>query len=448
MQAKLTTHLAKNFLFLKGKKLLIACSGGVDSVVLAHLMHRVGYVTGIAHCNFSLRGKESDGDEAFVLDLAEQLSVPVFTETFDTIRYAKDQHLSTQMAARELRYRWFEELLKDFKYDYVLTAHHADDDLETFLINLSRGTGLRGLTGIPAINDRIIRPFLPFSSKQILNFAKKEHLYWREDSSNAATKYLRNALRHEVIPNYKKVTKNTLQQVQKTQQYLKNSQSLIDDYMVLIYNLAVTENFDGYTIHLQKLEELPNKETVLYELLQSFGFTDHKAVIDLLTAQSGKQVFSKTHRLLKDRGVFILTKIKASEDIESKFNESDNRSEHYFIQNSEKKITQPIALTIIPTDKVGYLDTNTIYIDQDKIDFPLVLRKWEEGDVFQPFGMKGKKKLSKFFKDEKLSLVAKENVWLLCSNNQIIWVVGYRADERFKVSTTTQRILEIKLLDT
>jgi tRNA(Ile)-lysidine synthase len=401
-------------------------------VVLTHLLNTLKFDISVAHCNFSLRGEESDADEAFVLHLADKLSISVFTETFDTKKYAKENKLSTQMAARELRYRWFEEIKTNFKFDYIVTAHHADDSLETFLINLSRGTGLKGLTGIPEINETTVRPLLHFSRNEIVKYAKDNAFFWREDSSNAKADYVRNKLRLEVIPAYKEVVEDLLQSFKKTTKNLTSSQNLVDDYMALVFNLSVNEIKEGYSINLQKLQELPNTEALLYELLSPFGFTDLTAINDLLNSQSGKQVFSKTHRLLKDRNVFILTEIPL-----------EDKNDEFFISENEKKIDVPIQLTFLPTDKVGYHSTNTIYVDTDKIKFPLQLRKWSEGDVFQPFGMKGKKKLSKFFKDEKLSLVAKENIWVLCSNKQIMWVIGHRPDERFKVTPETKQILKI-----
>jgi len=425
-------HIDTHFSFLKDKKLLVACSGGVDSVVLSFLLKKSRFKIGLAHCNFSLRGKDSDGDETFVIDWADKLSIPVFTETFDTKEFAKDHKLSTQMAARELRYHWFYEILKDFKYDYLATGHHADDDLETFFINLSRGSGLQGLTGIPKINETVIRPLLLFSRSEIVAFAKENKLTWREDSSNASTEYLRNKLRHDVLPEYKNATEGVLQNFQKTQKYLKDSQDLVEDYMALVYNLAVTENFDGYTLHIEKLQELPHTEAVLYQLLHPFGFTDWEVVPELLKAQSGKQVFSTTHRLLKDRNVLLLTKITSEEQIDE-----------ILIKKNIKKIEIPLQIEFIPIDKIGYIDNSVIYVDKDKLQYPLKLRKWRKGDAFQPFGMKGKKKLSKFFKDEKLSLVAKEKIWVLCSDSEIIWIIGHRADERFKVTSKTTDILKI-----
>ena len=436
MLQKLDDHITNNLPFLKGKKLLIACSGGVDSVVLTSLLHGLEYTIGLAHCNFSLRGKESNGDEDFVMDLAGKLDIPVFSETFDTKAYSKEHKLSTQVAARELRYTWFEELLADFKFDYVLTGHHTDDDVETFLINLSRGTGLRGLTGIPVVNNKIVRPLLCFGREEIVNYAKNSKLYWREDSSNSELDYLRNKLRAETIPKYKEAASGLLQSFQKTRKHLENSQNLVEDYMVLVSNLVISEFSDGYQINIQKLQELPNTPALIYELLSPYGFTDFSALLDLLTAQSGKQVFSSSFRLLKDRNSLLLTENPKKEAEKKEISE-------LFIAENEIKIEKPIRLGFKSIKKIGNITNTTVYVDKDKIQYPLHLRKWREGDVFQPLGMKGKKKLSKFFKDEKLSLVAKEKIWVLCSGNEIVWIVNFRMSERFKVQTTTKEILKI-----
>ena len=427
-------HLNTHFQFLKDAKLLVACSGGVDSVVLVHLLHELQYNFAIAHCNFALRGRESDGDQVFVEQLAKNCNVSFFTERFDTKKYATNHKISTQMAARELRYHWFEQLLRSESLDYLLTAHHADDDLETFFINLSRGTGLRGLTGIPEINENVVRPLLQCSRRQIMQYAKQQHLFWREDSSNATTDYLRNKLRIEVLPQYKAVAQDTFQNFLNSQQHLKQSQSLIEDYMALVYNLVILEVPDGYQINIEKISELPNTTALLYELLHPFGFTAWNDVTNLLTAQAGKQVASQTHRLVKDRDSLLLTEIPVVEH------------STYEISEGDMSLETPIHLQFERVSHFKITNTHTVYVDVDVLKFPLQLRKWEEGDYFYPFGMKGKKKVSKFFKDEKLSLVDKEKTWLLCSDNQIVWIVGHRLDDRFKKTAATTNLLKISLV--
>lgn len=426
-------HISITFPGLSDKKIIIACSGGLDSVVLCYLFKELDFDFCVAHCNFNLRGEESVGDAVFVTTLASQLDVEFYQENFDTKAYASAHKVSTQMAARALRYEWFETLRVQLAYDLIATAHHTDDVLETLLINLSRGTGIRGLTGIKELTDTLIRPLLPFSREEVLNFAKKKSYYWREDSSNATTDYLRNDIRHNVIPGYKKTSKSLLKGVSTTISHLKNTAHLVDDYMLLLYNLLVTEVVDGYEIDLDKLKDIPNQEAVLYELLYSFGFTAWDDISQLVTAQSGKYVFSETHRLLKDRTKLILTVRDSSDDI----------SEEILIKKNRTQIDEPIGLTLIPTDKIGYLDSSVIYVDEALLSYPLKLRKWREGDTFKPFGLKGNKKISKFFKDEKVSLAAKENMWLLCSDKNIVWVIGMRADDRFKVTKKTTQILKI-----
>ncbi|WP_415371039.1 tRNA lysidine(34) synthetase TilS [Patiriisocius sp. Uisw_047] len=426
-------HIDQTFPRLCDKKIILACSGGLDSVLLAHLLKQLNFNFCIAHCNFNLRGDESDGDAAFVAALATLLKVPFYEEVFDTKAFAKDHRISTQMSARELRYEWFEQLRKQIKFDLIATAHHADDVLETVLINLSRGTGIRGLTGIPEETETLIRPLLPFSRDEVLRFAKKAEFFWREDSSNAATDYLRNELRHRVIPPYKKASKNVLKGVRNTITHLQATEQLVADYMVLLYNLLVTETVDGYEIDIIKLGDLPNQGAVLYELLSPFGFTAWDDIIDLATAQSGKLVFSDSHRLLKDRTKFILTVRDSIENI----------SEEITINKNESQVIDPVPLTFIPTDKIGYVDSRIVYVDAALLVYPLIVRKWREGDVFQPFGLKGNKKISKFYKDEKLSLAAKEKTWLLCSGKTIVWVIGMRADDRFKVTEKTTQIVKI-----
>jgi len=428
-------HISNTFPALKGKRILIACSGGLDSVVLSRLFKELNYDISLAHCNFSLRGKESDEDENFVILLADKLSIPIFNKKFNTKAYKIKHKLSIQVAARQLRYQWFAEVCAEHSFDYLATAHHLDDDLETFLINLSRGTGLKGLIGIPLINDKIIRPFLNFPRADILQYAKENNCPWREDSSNQTSDYLRNKLRIEVIPRLKEVDHNLLNGFHQTQKYLNDSMALVNDYMTLIKNLVVSETEDGFEIDVLKLQDLPNTNALLYELLAPFGFTAWDDISDLLTAQSGKQIFSESHRILKNRKSLLL--------VENNFVHNEAT---FTIKESDTGIDTPINLKIEHVDKILGYTPRIVYLDFEKLSFPLQLRKWREGDSFYPYGMKGKKKLSKFFKDEKLSLIAKEKTWVLSSGNRIVWIVGIRSDDRFKVENQTKKILKITVL--
>jgi len=425
-------HIKKNHTFLVKSKLLIAVSGGLDSVVLTHLCHKMKLNFSLVHCNFHLRGNESDVDENFVLQLAEDLDIEVFIEHFETENYAKEHQLSVQMAARELRYQWFNDLMSQLKFDYLLTAHHTDDNLETFLINLSRGTGLEGLTGIPEINGNVVRPLLPFSREQIELYAKENKLKWREDSSNVSTKYLRNKLRHDVIPSLKYANPQFLQNFNKTLSFLQDSNGIVEDRIVEIQKKIVSVEGSLIKLDIKKLQRLSNPKAYLYELLKDFSFTEWNDVTDLLSAQSGKQVFSETHRLVKDRNHLLLTELEHVDYKEMTILEAD------------KELNTPIGtLSFDETDAIFGKRTNVIFVDKSKLKYPLTFRNWMEGDFFYPFGMKGKKKLSKYLKDEKLSLIEKEHIWVLCSGNDIIWVVGKRADDRFRVTENTTKILKI-----
>lgn len=425
-------HLQEQFPEVAEAKILIAISGGVDSVVLAHLCKKAGLDISLAHCNFQLRGEESEGDENFVIELADVMDLQIFIEEFETEAYANEKKLSTQMAARELRYHWFDELCETLQFDYIFTAHHANDNLETVLINFIRGTGLDGLTGIPDKNDCIRRPLLPFTRKQIEDFAHENHLKWREDSSNQSLKYFRNKVRIEVIPKLLELNPQLLESFGKTRSYLQQSSDLIEDYMSAIFPKIAKEEEFGYSFRIKLIKTLPNTKAVMYALFKSFGFTEWEDVHGLLDAQPGKMVYSKTHRLIKDREELLLTTISGE----------DRR---YEISEGEEVVMLPLgtfqfeeveAISESQTDKA-------IFVDANRLNFPLVVRKWERGDYFYPFGMQGKKKLSKFFKDEKLSLPQKENCWLLCSGEEIMWVMGRRLDARFAVDNDTNKILRI-----
>ncbi|MEO8774403.1 MAG: tRNA lysidine(34) synthetase TilS [Gelidibacter sp.] len=428
-------HLDTHLDFLHDSKLLLAISGGLDSVVLAHLCYKLDLKVSFAHCNFNLRGAESDADEEFVLELSEDLELKIFIESFETETYAKEEGVSIQMAARELRYNWFYELAEQLGFDYILTAHHADDNLETFLINLTRGTGLEGLTGIPEVSDKIVRPLLPFSRETMEAYAVAEHLKWQEDSSNASTKYLRNKLRHDIIPILKQMNPQLLHNFQTTISNLQDSQDLIDDAVIKVQKKIVEVEDDQIKLSVEKLKKLSNPKAYLYQLLKDFNFTAWNDVVNLLDAQSGKQVFSATHRLLKDREFLLLSEIL--EDIEET---------SVSILKTDKEVSAPFGNLILNNvDAIGEVSKQEIYVDADLLKFPLTMRKWQEGDHFYPLGMKGKKKLSKYFKDEKMSLFDKENIWILFSDGDVVWVIDKRGDDRFKVTETTTNILKIEL---
>ncbi len=433
MLSKFEKHVASYFPFLKGKKLLLAVSGGIDSMVLMRLCIEMKMDISVAHCNFTLRGDESDTDEDFVKSQTDKLQIPIFIKKFDTKKIAEKEKSSIQVVARNLRYEWFNTLLINNDYDYILTAHHLDDSLETFLINFTRGSGLNGLTGIPQQNVSIVRPLLPFSRTEIEIFAKENKVEWREDTSNASDKYLRNKLRHDVIPMLKELNPSLLYSFENTISNLQQAQSLVDDATRIVYRKVVTDINFQKRINLTELIQLPNYNAYLYQWLEPLGFSDWESINDLATAQSGKQIHSQNHTLLKDRNFLIVFAKQESE-----------KTTLFLIEKEQKEVKFPLKVKFCNVDDISNQATNTIFVDEDKLQFPLVIRKWQEGDWFYPHGLNGKKKLSKFFKDEKYSLLDKSEAWLLCSNNQIVWIIGDRQDDRFKVTETTTKILKIK----
>ena len=377
MLKKFKQHLHQNFPFLEDGKLLIAISGGVDSVVLAHLCSQLNLNFSLCHCNFNLRGQESNDDEAYVKELAKNLKVPVYTTSFETEKYATKNKVSIQVAARELRYAWFYELLEKKDYEYVLTAHNTNDNLETFIINLTRGSGLEGFTGIPPINNKAVRPLLAFSRDDITLFAIKNEIDWREDKSNASIKYIRNKVRHKVIPILKEINPHVLESFQNTLEYLNESQSIINDATKNISQKIVSYEHNLLKLNCKKLNELPNKKAYLYQLLHTFGFTAWNDVVDLVSGQPGKQVFSKTHRLLKDRNFLILTTT----------NESLTEKGPFLIKETSAEISHPIKLTILNTADSTPENKHQIIINKDLVTYPLSLKKWRHGDAMHPTGM-------------------------------------------------------------
>lgn len=434
MLQHLKQHIEKNLSFITGKNLLLAVSGGIDSMVLVDLFSKLDFKLGIAHCNFQLREEESNGDEEFVKTQSKKYTIKGHYKSFDTKNYSEEKKISIQQAARELRYNWFNELLEKEGYDYLLTAHHLDDSLETFLINFTRGTGVEGLTGIPEVNGNVIRPLLIFSRDEIENYAKENKIEWREDSSNASDKYFRNKIRHHVIPILKELNPSLLESFENTIKNISGTNTLVKDALNTNFKVIATQKNSETYFDIEKLVQLENYKSYLYEWLKPFGFSDWQSIYELIHSQSGKQIFSENYRLLKDRNQLILSEIGIN-----------NNEESFSINENENSIVKPINLSICNQSYISEPTKSCIFVNKEKLKFPLKIRKWQEGDYFYPSGMQGKKKVSKYFKDEKFSLIDKENTWLLCSNNEVIWIINHRADQRFLANNNTQQILKIEL---
>ncbi|GLB52345.1 tRNA(Ile)-lysidine synthase [Neptunitalea chrysea] len=427
-------HILKTFPDVFQKKLLLAVSGGVDSMVLLHLFKQLHVKVYVAHCNFQLRGEESDGDEKQVKEVAEFYDFPFFTVRFDTLQYANEKGLNTQLAARELRYNWFYELCEAHYLDTIVIAHHANDRLETFLINLSRGTGIEGLSGIPEVNNKVIRPLLPFSRETILTYAKEQSIKWRDDSSNASDKYLRNNIRHHIVPLLEELHPNFLNNFIKTQTFLTGTKEILETQIAEVKaRLFVKEEEDVFKISIAFLQDLTPLSAYLYELFKGYGFTAWKDLENLLKGETGKKIVSDSHELSKHQNNLLLRPLSYESEVVYSFNKLPSI------------INEPLNLTIEMVNEMQERGESIIYVDREKLNLPLIVRKRENGDYFYPFGMRGKKKVSKFYKDEKYSVIDKDTQWLLCSGTDIIWIIGKRADQRFSVTNITTSILKIQL---
>lgn len=434
MQKEFSKQLKENFPELYQHKFLIAISGGIDSVVLTHLCAYEKLDFALVHCNFQLRGVESDQDEEFVKELAKQLNRPFFVNRFETKSYVQPG-ASIQLVARELRYEWFEQLIKDTAYCYVLTAHHLQDQMESFFINLIRGTGLQGLTGIPEVNNFIRRPLLAFSLPTIENYARTRSLKWREDRSNASDNYIRNRIRHHLIPFLEKESHDFSKAFQLTQNHLNEGEQLLEEYTKELKIRFIQKKEEGYFIPVTKLKEQSHPRAILYRLLHPFGFTAWEDIYQLLQAQPGKIIYAPNYELLKDRESLIVREKKKVDKTE-KYVAKDDRIITF---SAGKLIFQNVM-------KVTRYETDKAYLATEKLKYPLYLRLWRPGDKFQPFGMKGHKKISDFLKDRKVSRFEKENTWVLVSDDQIVWVVGQQINHSFRVKNTTQQILKIELV--
>ena len=487
-------------LFQKKDYLLLAVSGGVDSVVLCELCYQAGFHFEIAHCNFQLRGEESERDEKFVIQLGEKYGIKVFVKKFNTEEYAAQNKVSIQVAARVLRYAWFEELLSnkqlavgniqsvgnneklsnadDLEHStfniqhpvfnvklqtsnfervslsppsvvrglYLLTAHHGNDNIETLLMNFFKGTGVTGLRSILPKQGKIIRPLLFAKKEELLEFAKENNLSFVEDSSNISDKYTRNYFRNQLIPSVQKVFPQVEENLLNNIERFKEIEILYQQSIHLHKKKLLEEKEKEIHIPVLKLLKAQPLKTIVYEIIKDFGFTAHQTeeVLHLLKSGSGKYISSATHKIIKNRKWLIIAPADTLEATHILINNTDKEIE---IELGKLKLKKHLNSNLL-TGQAGLqfsTSHNVAMLDADNITFPLLLRKWKQGDYFYPLGMQKKKKLSKFFIDEKLSLTEKEKIWVIESNKKIIWILGKRIDDRFKITSKTKNILELNL---
>jgi len=438
MLSQFIDFIEANNLVEKGQETLLAVSGGVDSMVLLDLFHKSGLNFSVAHCNFRLRGDESDGDEEFVIKQVGHLGAKTYVKRFDTIDYSKIKGISVEMAARELRYNYFRELCEKYGFDLVATAHHQDDLIETFFLNLARKTGIKGLTGIKPKSGNLIRPLLFINRESINNYAISNKIHFREDSSNDSLVYKRNYIRHKILPGFFEINPAFRENFLEGISHLKEVEEV---YLYMIRKekekVLFPKNQTGI-IHIGNLLNSAFPKILLYEILSEYRFnaTVINEIFEGLSDVSGRQYFSPTHRVVKDRDKLII-------------NENQEKSQAvFYIDEGDIELFDPVNLEISWFPRADFKipgDSNIACLDFDKLSFPLVIRKWNKGEYFQPLGLKGYKKLSDFFIDEKLSIPEKENLWVLYSSEKVAWVMGYRIDDRFKITPATRKIYQLKI---
>lgn len=416
------------------KTFLLAVSGGADSSVLAYLFAHCQLNFAIAHCNFHLRGEESNLDMMLTRKMAQDYGVNYFEKEFDTKSEQEKSGDSIEMVARNLRYTWFKEIGAD--YDYIVTAHHANDNAETILLNLCRGTGLKGLTGIPEKNGKILRPLLPFSAKQIRQFAVEKNIAYRNDSSNFTETFHRNKIRLSVIPKLEEINTQLIQTLSHNSQILRQQHQFYQHQIEKIKNDLIQIQGQETIIPINKLSLLDDKILILNEILRDYGFNEDQVqqIIHSEQGLSGKKFYSASHILVKDRNKLIINYLN-SDNKDKRIIRSWEELNRYGFQVSQNSILQKPLYEKNPS---------VIYVDEAKITFPLILRHWQAGDFFFPFGMKGSKKLSDFFTNQKIDILKKDKIWLLCTEGKIVWVVGFRSDNRFKIDNKTTNYVKIQ----
>ena len=428
MKNKVQHFITEKSLFSIEDKLILGISGGADSVCLMHVLLTLGYSFELAHCNFNLRGEESDTDEYFVRKLAKKYQLKIHVKQFDTLVYAAKNKISPQMAARDLRYAWFYKLLIKSSAKYLAIAHHANDDVETFFINLVRGSGLKGFVGIKEKNNVIVRPLLSVSRLEVERYLKERALAFREDRSNASVKYLRNKIRHELMPLLSEMNPSIQQTIKDEMRILEGVSQIYATKVEEVRNDLILEENGIVQFEISALIALNPLHNYLYELLSPYGFCKVGPISKALQGQSGKQFFSSTHQLVVDRKNILISLL-------------NNNNEVFKITERTTSLIHPLEIKFKFTfDKTIFYDDNIAQLDVEKLKFPLILRKWKQGDKFMPLGMKKFKKLSDFFIDNKFSIIDKQEQWLLCSDVDIVWLVGCRIDERYKLETHTKKV--------
>ena len=437
MQQKVQTYILKEQLLTRNGSVIVGISGGADSVVLLHVLISLGYDCIAAHCNFHLRMEDSDRDEEFVRNMAHSYSIPFYSIDFETIKYAEEHKISIEMAARDLRYEWFNELLEKLNAQSIAVAHQTDDSIETVLMNLVRGTGLRGLTGIPSRNKNVVRPLLCCTRFEVENYLVHFELQHVEDYTNHTNKYLRNKFRNQILPLLTEINSSARENLYRSMQNLEGNLAIYQQAIDRIRDQVVDKSEEDIRLNIELIKQQVHIPTVMHELLSVYGFNPSiiEQITEALDAESGKVFYSETHRLIKDRSYLIINA------------KDGNKSSSYFISQADTELLLPIHLRInrlsVTSDFQVSKSDNCLHIDASKLVFPLELRRWKQGDWFFPFGMNQKKKLSDYFIDNKFSLTEKESSWILISDNNIVWIVGHRPDNRFKVTDKTKEVLEI-----
>lgn len=439
MYEQFQKYVDQHKLFNHDQKIMLTISGGIDSMVMADLFIKASVEVAFAHCNFGLRDKESDADEAFVKQFAAKHQTPIYIKKMDTRAYAAEHQLSIQMAARELRYNWFEKLVQDYDYKLYATAHHFDDQMETFFINLLRGTGISGMSGIPIKNGNCIRPLLFASRNMIADYAEKQGIAYREDSSNSSNNYLRNRIRHWVLPTIEKTKPDYRTGFAHSLNTMKQTEQFIAQQINRIKKEIMHQENDHIFIDKKLLMEMDNKTFVLFRILQpyQFNFSTVQDIVTGLGQLSGKRFFSETHELITDRKHLILTE---KQDVEF---------DPILITQHQQAINMPIGISFSTFKYEGQPIPKSpaiAWLDISKLQFPLELRNFRPGEYFYPLGMEGRKKISDFFIDEKFSILKKRNTFGLFSGGKIAWIIGHRIDDRFRITKNTSTVYAMELI--